>query len=61
MDSRDFKSLVEKIRPGVGVIFTSALTDKDEDFSVNIEEFFKLITESTKREGSFVREISNLK
>ena len=61
MDSRDFKSLVEKIRPGVGVIFTSALTDKDEDFSVNIEEFFKLITESTKREASFVREISNLK
>ena len=61
MDSRDFKSLVQKIRPGVGVIFTSPLTDKDEDFSVNIEEFFKLITESTKREASFVREISNLK
>lgn len=61
MDSRDFKSLVQKIRPGVSVVFTSPLTDTDEDFSVNIEEFFKLITESTKRETSFVREISNLK
>jgi HD-GYP domain-containing protein (c-di-GMP phosphodiesterase class II)/DNA-binding response OmpR family regulator len=61
MDRKDFKSLVEKIRPGVSVIFTSPFTNKDDDLSVNIEEFFKLITGYTKKETTFVREISNLK
>jgi HD-GYP domain-containing protein (c-di-GMP phosphodiesterase class II)/DNA-binding response OmpR family regulator len=61
MDRKDFKSLVEKIRPGVSVILTSPFTNKDDDLSVNTEEFFKLITGYTKKETAFVREISNLK
>lgn len=52
MDRKDFKSLVEKIRPGVSVIFTSPFTNKDEDLSVNVEEFFKLITGYTKKEAA---------
>jgi HD-GYP domain-containing protein (c-di-GMP phosphodiesterase class II) len=61
MDRDDFKSLVEKIKPGVSVVFTSPFTNKDEDLSISIEEFFKLITGYTKKEAAFVREMSNLK
>jgi len=61
IDREDFKSLVEKIRPGVSVIFISPFTDKDEDFSVNAGEFFKLINDYTKKESFLVRETSNLR
>ncbi len=60
IDRKDFKSLVEKMRPGVSVMFIS-LSDKDGDFSVNSEEFFKLITDYTKKESSLTRETLNLK
>ncbi len=61
VDRKDFKSLVQKIRPGVSVMFISLLTDKDEDFSVNSEEFLKLVTDYTKKESSLIRETLNFK
>src|SRR5512135_230670 len=45
IDRKEFKSLVEKIKPGVSVTFTSPFTQHDKDFSVDIEEFLKFIND----------------
>ncbi len=61
VDRKEFKSLVEKIRPGVSVTFTSPFTQNDKDFSVDIEEFLKFINDSLKNENVLYRELSEAK
>jgi HD-GYP domain-containing protein (c-di-GMP phosphodiesterase class II) len=58
LDRNEFKALVEKIRPGVTVTFTSPFTQKDKDFSVGIEEFLKFINDSLRNENILYRELS---
>ncbi|MBI5640683.1 MAG: DUF4388 domain-containing protein [Nitrospirae bacterium] len=61
MDRKDFKDLVEKIRPGVSTIFTSPFVENDSQLSLNIEEFSKLINDYLKNEGVLHRELSEVK
>lgn len=58
LSRKEFKSLVEKIKPGVSVTFTSPFTQKDKEFSVDIEEFLKFINDSLKNENMLYRELS---
>lgn len=61
LDRKEFKGLVEKIKPGVSVTFTSPFTQKDKDFSVDIEEFLKFINDSLRSENILFRELSEAK
>jgi HD-GYP domain-containing protein (c-di-GMP phosphodiesterase class II) len=61
LDRKEFKGLVEKIKPGVSVTFTSPFTQKDKEFSVDIEEFLKFINDSLKNENMLYRELSEAK
>ncbi len=61
LDRKEFKGLVEKIKPGVSVTFTSPFTQKDKEFSVDIEEFLKFINDSLRNENILFRELSEAK
>ncbi len=61
LDRKEFKALVEKIKPGVSVTFTSPFTRTDKDFSVDIEEFLKFINDSLRNENILYRELSETK
>ena len=61
LDKKEFKALVEKIKPGVSVIFTSPFNPQDKDFAINIEEFFKLVNDYLKNENMLYSEITEIK
>jgi len=61
LDKKEFKILVEKIKPGVSVIFTSPFNSTDKEFSINIEEFFNLVNDYLKNESMLCREVSDIK
>ncbi len=51
MSRQDFKDLTEKLRPGVSVIFISPFPEKNKEFSIDIEEFLKLVRDYLKNMG----------
>ncbi|MDA8433028.1 MAG: hypothetical protein M0Z60_08700, partial [Nitrospiraceae bacterium] len=57
---REFKALVGKIKPGVSVIFTSPFSPKEKEFSVNIEEFLKLINDYLRNENLLYRQLGEM-
>ncbi len=57
LDRNEFKALVEKIRPGVNVTFTSPFTERDKEFSVDIEDFIHFISYSMRSENVLHREL----
>ncbi len=61
MSRQDFKNLIEKLRPGVSIIFISPLPEKVEEFSINIEEFLKLIEDYLKKMNIVDTELSGMK
>ena len=61
IDRREFKGIVEKLNPGVSVIFTSPFKRGDKDFLVNIEEFVRLINDALLNEGKLLRELKDVK
>ena len=61
LERTEFKTLVDKVKPGVSVIFTSSFTRQDKDFAINIEEFFKLVNDYLKNENMLYRELSEVK
>ncbi len=58
---KEFKGLIDKIKPGVSVIFTSPFSPKEKEFSVNIEEFLKLINDYLKNETMLFRDLSAIR
>jgi HD-GYP domain-containing protein (c-di-GMP phosphodiesterase class II) len=58
---KEFKSLIDKIKPGVSVIFTSPFSPKEKEFSVNIEEFLKLINDYLKNETMLFRDLGAIR
>ncbi len=61
MSKQDFKSLIEKLRPGVGSIFISPFSEKAEEFSVNIQELLKLVRDYLDSMSVIDRELSGMK
>ncbi len=57
LDRNEFKALVEKIKPGVNVTFTSPFTERDREFSVDIEDFIHFISYSLRNENMLHREL----
>ncbi|MGE5300241.1 MAG: HD domain-containing phosphohydrolase [Acidobacteriota bacterium] len=58
---KEFKGLIDKIKPGVSVIFTSPFSPKEKEFSVNIEEFVKLINDYLNNETLLFRDLSAIR
>ena len=58
---KEFKGLIDKIKPGVSVIFTSPFSPKEKEFSVNIEEFVKLINDYLNNETILFRDLSAIR
>lgn len=58
---KEFKCLIDKIKPGVSVIFTSPFSPKEKEFSVNIEEFVKLINDYLNNETILFRDLSAIR
>ncbi len=58
---KEFKGLIDKIKPGVSVIFTSPFSPKEKEFSVNIEEFVKLINDYLNNETILFRDLGAIR
>lgn len=61
LDRDQFKALVEKIRPGVNITFTSPFTEGGKEFSVDIEDFINFISYSLRNENVLHRELEESK
>ncbi|MHB8881870.1 MAG: HD domain-containing phosphohydrolase [Thermodesulfovibrionales bacterium] len=61
MNRKEFKDIVEKIRPGVSTVFTTPFFNKEKEFSVNIEEFLLLISNHIKKENILNKELAEVK
>jgi HD-GYP domain-containing protein (c-di-GMP phosphodiesterase class II) len=61
MSRQDFKNLIEKLRPGVSIIFISPFPEKVEEFSIKIEEFLKLIKDYLQKMNLVDNELSGMK
>ncbi len=61
MSRPDFKKLIEKLRPGVSSVFIPPFPEKAEEFSINIEDFLKVIRDYLKSLGVVDRELSQMK
>jgi HD-GYP domain-containing protein (c-di-GMP phosphodiesterase class II) len=61
MSRLDFKNLIEKLRPGVNIIFISPFPDKVEEFSINVKEFLKLVKDYLKNMDIVDSELSRMK
>ncbi len=61
LDRNEFKALVERIKPGVSVTFTSPFTETDKEFAVDIEEFLSFIKDSLRSENKLKKKLSDAK
>lgn len=61
IDKREFKGIVAKLNPGVSVVFTSPFSAQDKEFSVNIEEFVRLVNDAIGTESKLLRELGDVK
>ncbi len=61
MKGAEFKSLVEKIKPGVSTILIPPYSDKEKDFSVNPKEFMKLVRDYINAEDTLQKEVADFK
>jgi HD-GYP domain-containing protein (c-di-GMP phosphodiesterase class II) len=61
MSRQNFKNMIEKLRPGVSIIFISPFPEKVEEFSINIEEFLKLIKDYLQKMNLVYTELSGMK
>lgn len=61
MDGPEFKSLVEKIRPGASTVIFSSFSEGRGDFSVEIEDLVKLVKDFLRADMMLRREQGGLK
>lgn len=61
MTRDEFRRLVEKVRPGVTIVFTSHFFNKDKEFTVHIGEFLNLVNDHIKKENMLNKELFEVK
>ncbi len=68
VEAAEFKSLVEKVHPGVSIIFIAPFSVKEsgrpdygKEFSINTQAFQRLISDNIKIEGALRMELSKIK
>ena len=61
MSRQDLKNLIEKLRPGVNVIFISPFPQEAPEMSINIEEFMHLLKDYLRNMGIVDNEIAEMK
>jgi HD-GYP domain-containing protein (c-di-GMP phosphodiesterase class II) len=61
MDGSEFKSLVEKIKPGVSIILITPFSEKDKYLSINTKELMRLASSYIETKDNLQRELISLK
>lgn len=61
MEESEFKTLVEKMKPGVSTIFIEPFSEKNKEFSIDAKEFLALVHEYLKAEFTLPQEKKELK